>query len=93
MARGLPSKLVRTVKPLLEEAGSGDELAYCKRKARIVCCGNYASEEQGELFAGGAPTESLRRALTFPPSLNGDLASLTSQVPACSLRCRDVKNK
>ncbi|CAE7317114.1 TY5A, partial [Symbiodinium microadriaticum] len=34
-------------------------------QARIVCCGNYAAEDQGELFAGGAAAESLRCALTY----------------------------
>ncbi|CAE7178911.1 unnamed protein product, partial [Symbiodinium necroappetens] len=60
----LPSKLVYTVKPPSGD-DSVDERAYCRRKARIVCCGNYASEEQSELYAGGAAAESLRCALTY----------------------------
>ena len=61
----LPSKLVYTVKPPADDSSSSGEQAFCKRKARIVCCGNYAAEDQGELFAGGAAAESLRCALTY----------------------------
>ncbi|CAE7467924.1 unnamed protein product [Symbiodinium sp. CCMP2456] len=64
----LPSKLVYTVKPPSEEALQGAEPQYCKRKARIVCCGNYASEDPGDLYAGGAAAESLRCALTYTAS-------------------------
>ena len=60
----LPSKLVYTVKPPADDSSSSGEQAFCKRKARIVCCGNYAAEDQGELFAEGAAAESLRCALT-----------------------------
>ena len=60
----LPSKLVYTVKPPSGDDSVG-ERAYCRRKARIVCCGNYASEDQSELYAGGAAAESLRCALTY----------------------------
>ncbi|CAE7382490.1 unnamed protein product [Symbiodinium sp. CCMP2592] len=62
----LPSKLVYTVKPpAAESAEEEGESALCKRKARIVCCGNYAAEDQNELYAGGAAAESLRCALTY----------------------------
>ncbi|CAE7360569.1 GIP [Symbiodinium sp. CCMP2592] len=61
----LPSKLVYTVKPPAEDTGDGSEASCCKRKARIVCCGNYADEEQNDLFAGGAAAESLRCSLTY----------------------------
>ncbi|CAE7596983.1 GIP [Symbiodinium sp. CCMP2592] len=66
----LPSKLVYTVKPpagdlAASAVSEADEAAYCKRKARIVCCGNYADADQEELFAGGAAAESLRCALTY----------------------------
>ena len=61
----LPSKLVYTVKPPSFEAEPGGEAAICKRKARIVCCGNYAADDQGELYAGGAAAESLRCALNY----------------------------
>ncbi|CAE7852855.1 unnamed protein product [Symbiodinium microadriaticum] len=50
----LPSKLVYTVKPPAGDAGQQGEAVFCRRKARIVCCGNYAAEDQGDLFAGGA---------------------------------------
>ncbi|OLP83551.1 Retrovirus-related Pol polyprotein from transposon TNT 1-94 [Symbiodinium microadriaticum] len=61
----LPSKLVYTIKPPAGGSEDQEEATYCKRKARIVCCGNYAAEDQGELFAGGAAAESLRCALTY----------------------------
>ena len=61
----LPSKLVYTVKPPASDAEQGTEAAICKRKARIVCCGNYAADDQGELYAGGAAAESLRCALVY----------------------------
>ena len=61
----LPSKLVYTIKPPVGGAEDQEEAAYCKRKARIVCCGNYAAEDQSKLFAGGAAAESLRCALTY----------------------------
>ncbi|OLP93881.1 Copia protein [Symbiodinium microadriaticum] len=60
----LPSKLVYTVKPPSGDE-QDDERAYCKRKARIVCCGNFAAEDQSELYAGGAAAESLRCALAY----------------------------
>ena len=61
----LPSQLVYTVKPPAGDAGQQGEAVFCRRKARIVCCGNYAAEDQGDLFAGGAAAESLRCALTY----------------------------
>ena len=61
----LPSKLVYTVKPPAEDPGDGSETSYCKRKSRIVCCGNFAAEDQSDLFAGGAAAESLRCSLTY----------------------------
>ena len=61
----LPSKLVYTVKPPPNDAPSEGEMAFCKRKARVVCCGNYASDEQSDVFASGAAAESLRSNLTY----------------------------
>ncbi|CAE7671934.1 TY4B-J [Symbiodinium sp. CCMP2592] len=61
----LPSKLVYTVKPPNTEKDDTSEEYYCRRKARIVCCGNYAAEDQSELFAGGAAAESLRCSLVY----------------------------
>ncbi|CAE7942340.1 TY5A, partial [Symbiodinium sp. KB8] len=61
----LPSKLVYTVKPPAGDGLAEGEQSFCKRKARIVCCGNYAADDQGELYAGGAAAESLRCSLTY----------------------------
>ena len=65
MIQELPSKLVYTVKPPPNDASSEGEMAFCKRKARVVCCGNYASDEQSDVFASGAAAESLRSNLTY----------------------------
>ncbi|CAE7267533.1 unnamed protein product [Symbiodinium sp. CCMP2592] len=67
----LPSKLVFTVKPPAsstaqpQQDNEDDESHYCKRKSRIVCCGNFASDEGYDLFAGGVAAESLRCVLVF----------------------------
>ncbi|CAE7563194.1 GIP [Symbiodinium sp. CCMP2592] len=61
----LPSKLVYTVKPPNAANDDTSEEFYCRRKARIVCCGNFAAEDQSELFAGGAAAESLRCSLVY----------------------------
>ncbi|CAE7538500.1 GIP [Symbiodinium sp. CCMP2592] len=65
----LPSKLVYTVKPPsttpTTTAGLGDEAVYCRRKARVVCCGNFADEEGSDLFAGGIAAESMRCVLVY----------------------------
>ena len=39
----LPSKLVYTIKPPAGDGLAEGEQSFCKRKARIVCCGNYAA--------------------------------------------------
>ena len=61
----LPAKMVYTLKP---PGGDGDSLVgearLCKRKARIVCCGNFAEDNQEDVFASGAAAESLRCTLT-----------------------------
>ncbi|CAE7864867.1 RE2, partial [Symbiodinium necroappetens] len=61
----LPAKLVYTLKPPSEPGEPGTESAKCKRKARIVCCGNFNSEDPGDVFASGAAAESLRCALAL----------------------------
>ncbi|OLP76426.1 Retrovirus-related Pol polyprotein from transposon TNT 1-94 [Symbiodinium microadriaticum] len=61
----LPAKLVYTIKPPVEGGEQGTEEALRKRKARIVCCGNFNSEDPGDVFASGAAAESLRCALTL----------------------------
>ncbi|CAE7777053.1 GIP [Symbiodinium sp. CCMP2592] len=61
----LPSKLVYTVKPPPSDAPADGENAFCKRKARVVCCGNYAPDDQTDVFASGAAAESLRSNLTY----------------------------
>ncbi|CAE7885488.1 TY5A [Symbiodinium sp. KB8] len=63
--RGFKRITGNEVAKLKESVDPPEESAFCKRKARIVCCGNYAAEDQGELFAGGAAAESLRCALTY----------------------------
>ena len=70
----LRSKLVYTVKPPAgthtpaTEQDEDDEALDCKRKTRIVCCGNFASDEGYDLFAGGVAAESLRCVLVYSAS-------------------------
>ncbi|CAE7496106.1 unnamed protein product [Symbiodinium sp. CCMP2592] len=65
----LPSKLVYTVKPPSTTSTTitdeEDETMYCRRKARVVCCGNFADEEGSDLFAGGIAAESMRCVLVY----------------------------
>ena len=61
----LPAKMVYTLKPPAEDAKVGTEAVKCKRKARIVCCGNFNEQDPGDVFASGAAAESLRCALTL----------------------------
>ncbi|CAE7314603.1 unnamed protein product [Symbiodinium sp. CCMP2456] len=61
----LPAKLVYTLKPPANDPANEGESQYCKRKSRIVCCGNYASPDQADIFASGAAAESLRSCLTY----------------------------
>ena len=64
-AQELPAKMVYTLKPPAEDAKVGTEAVKCKRKARIVCCGNFNEQDPGDVFASGAAAESLRCALTL----------------------------
>ena len=61
----LPAKLVYTLKPPGAASSTEEEAKYCKRKARIVCCGNYASPDDADIFASGAAAESLRSCVTY----------------------------
>ncbi|CAE7595187.1 unnamed protein product [Symbiodinium sp. KB8] len=61
----LPAKLVYTLKPPSDEAVPGTEAAKCKRKSRIVCCGNFNDQDPGDVFASGAAAESLRCTLVL----------------------------
>ena len=55
--QAVPSKVVLTLKPDPHRPSG-------KRKCRIVACGNYAKEEEGQdLFASGADSTSLRMVL------------------------------
>ena len=53
----LPAKLVYTLKSPDTEGEPLSEAGCCKRKARIVCCGNYASASlpQALLRCSGGP--------------------------------------
>ncbi|CAE7889048.1 unnamed protein product, partial [Symbiodinium microadriaticum] len=61
----LPAKMVYTMKPPTEPGEPGTEAFKCKRKARIVCCGNFNSEDPGDVSASRAAAESLRCVLTL----------------------------
>ncbi|CAE7369874.1 GIP, partial [Symbiodinium sp. CCMP2456] len=66
----IPGKVVFTVKPpppLSEAEQRGSKTPRWKRKARIVICGNMASQKHdpNDLFAAGASVEGLRLGLAL----------------------------
>ena len=67
----VPSKIVYSVKPPAQGAVTSGtsvskddpdwvETMFFRRKARIVCCGNYADETGLPVYASGASSETLR---------------------------------
>ena len=64
--QNLPAKMVYTLKPpAAENQETGGEESLCKRKARIVCCGNFADDAPQDVFASGAAAESMRCTLVY----------------------------
>ena len=63
-AQRLPTKLVFTVKPGDSPLPDQPDTWY-KRKARLVVCGNYASNNEGDLYSETAPSEAVRIGLTM----------------------------
>ena len=62
----LPAKMVYTLKPPAVENQEADgEEKWCKRKSRIVCCGNFADDSPQDVFASGAAAESMRCTLVY----------------------------
>ena len=70
----LPSKLVFTIKPPSQSATTSStsnegKRERWRRKCRLVLCGNFAErpegQDQSELYASGATSESLRVALVL----------------------------
>ena len=63
-AQKLPTKLVFTIKPGDDPQQDRPETWY-KRKVRLVVCGNYASNSEGDLYSETAPAEAVRVGLTM----------------------------
>ncbi|OLQ06917.1 Copia protein [Symbiodinium microadriaticum] len=70
----LPSKLVFTIKPpsqstTTSSTSKDEKRERWRRKCRLVLCGNFAArpegQDQSELYASGATSESLRVALVL----------------------------
>ncbi|CAE7266511.1 unnamed protein product, partial [Symbiodinium sp. KB8] len=61
-AQKLPTKMVFTVKPG-EAPTMDDRKSWYRRKARLVVCGNYATNDGSDLYSETAPTESVRMGL------------------------------
>ncbi|OLQ15151.1 Transposon Ty4-H Gag-Pol polyprotein [Symbiodinium microadriaticum] len=81
----VPTKLVYTVKPPQQgSAAVADEAigsvlenpdAYSRRKARLVCCGNFAPQTGMAAYASGSTPDALRLVLT-EASLNAWCAAI-----------------
>ncbi|CAE7343225.1 lgrC, partial [Symbiodinium sp. KB8] len=90
-AKIVPMKVVYTVKPPSEEAASAGELF--RRKARIVACGNMMAESGEETYAGTAPAEVVRSALSISSLKGWDAATLDVtaaflQTPLKEVQCQ-----
>ena len=83
----VPSKIVFSVKPPTQGALTNETLVsrndpgwaetmFFRRKARIVCCGNYAEETGLPVYASGASSETLRILLIITSKKNWSLATL-----------------
>ncbi|CAE7453194.1 TY5A [Symbiodinium sp. CCMP2592] len=64
-AQLIPMKIVFTVKPPDAAAPGQAPSSFCKRKCRIVICGNLASHQPGEVYTNTAPAEVVRAALAI----------------------------
>eukprot|EP00439_Symbiodinium_sp_Y106_P042989 s910_g5.t1 len=63
-AQRLPTKFVFTVKPN-DQADPDKPETWCKRKARLVICGNLAADEGNPLYTEAAPAEAVRTSLAI----------------------------
>ena len=71
----LPMKFVFTIKPNGDAELSNPSTWY-KRKARLVICGNMATDEGNPLYTETAPAEVVRSALTITTKNNWSVAIL-----------------
>ncbi|CAE7302454.1 unnamed protein product, partial [Symbiodinium microadriaticum] len=60
----LPTKFVFTVKPN-DRADESEPSTWFKRKARLVVCGNMATEDGAAVYTETAPAEAVRAGLTI----------------------------
>ena len=63
-AQRLPTKLVFTIKPG-DAPDPSDRSTWYKRKARLVVCGNFAANDNSELYTETPPTEAIRAGLVM----------------------------
>ena len=63
-AQRLPTKLVFTVKPG-DAPDPTDQSTWYKRKARLVVCGNFAANDNSDLYTETPPTEAIRAGLVL----------------------------
>ena len=82
----IPGKVVFTVKPPPPVEGNpgGDRPPRWKRKARIVICGNMASQVHNtqDLYAAGASVEALRLALALAAAMGWEAGATDVLVQA-----------
>ncbi|CAE7388014.1 RE2 [Symbiodinium sp. CCMP2456] len=71
----LPMKFVFTVKPN-DQAVLSDPRSWYKRKARLVICGNMASNDGGQVYTEAAPAEAVRTGLTLATKNSWSIAIL-----------------
>ena len=71
----LPTKFVFTVKPN-DRADESEPSTWFKRKARLVVCGNMATEDGAAVYTETAPAEAVRAGLTIATRFNWTIAVL-----------------
>ncbi|CAE6952631.1 Papst2 [Symbiodinium sp. CCMP2592] len=69
----LPTKLVYTVKPN-DAADPADKKTWFRRKARLVVCGNMATNAWSDYYCETAPTEAVRAGLAMSRSRQWQVA-------------------
>ena len=71
----LPTKFVFTVKPN-DRADESEPSTWFKRKARLVVCGNMATEDGAAVYTETAPAEAVRAGLTIATRYKWTIAVL-----------------
>ncbi|CAE7329845.1 TY5A [Symbiodinium sp. CCMP2592] len=74
-AQRLPTKMVFTIKPG-DAPVPNDKTTWYKRKARLVVCGNFAADDNAEVYTETPPTEAIRAGLVFSQQKKWSVALL-----------------